>query len=50
MVRKIIRCARGASAVEYALVAALIAMAVFASLGAVGTRLNGSYANTESKL
>ena len=33
----------GATAIEYALIAALIAMVVVTSLGALGAKLSGSY-------
>ncbi|HEX4711046.1 Flp family type IVb pilin [Phenylobacterium sp.] len=40
----------GATAIEYALIASLIAVVVVASLGALGARLSGSYNLVTSQL
>ncbi len=39
--------ARGATAVEYALMLALIAMVIFASVAFLGTQTNGSFQNVD---
>jgi pilus assembly protein Flp/PilA len=38
---------RGATAIEYALLAMLVAMAIFASAGAIGATLRGVFSNPE---
>jgi pilus assembly protein Flp/PilA len=46
----LLRHQRGASAVEYALVAALIALAIVAAIGGVGNDVSGSLGETEQKV
>ena len=38
----------GATAIEYALIASLIAIAIITTVTAVGAKLNGSYSNIAS--
>ena len=41
---------RGATAIEYGLLAALIAVAVIGGMKAVGTQLNSTYTNVSTNL
>ena len=47
---RILTDVRGATAIEYALIAALIAVAAIASLTKVGTKLGSTFNNVSSKL
>lgn len=47
---QILRCVRGATAIEYALVGALISIAALAAMGALGTRLGTMYNNVSSQM
>ena len=40
----------GATAIEYGLLAALIAVAIIVTVGAVGTALNGTFGSVEAGL
>ena len=40
----------GATAIEYGLIAALIAVVIVTAVGLVGTKLNGVFTNVASKL
>jgi pilus assembly protein Flp/PilA len=48
LIRRIHRCDRGATAVEYGLIAALVAVAAMVGMGQLGTALNTQF-NTVSK-
>lgn len=48
--RKLTRNEEGATAIEYGLIAALIAVAAIAALSAVGTSLNTTFGTVSSKL
>ena len=41
---------RGAAAIEYGLIAGLIAVAIIGSVGAVGTKLSNTFSNIAIKL
>jgi pilus assembly protein Flp/PilA len=47
---KMIRNEEGATAIEYGLIAALIAVAAITALGAIGTNLNGTFTNVATAL
>ena len=47
---KILRCERGANAIEYALVASLIAIAAVAAMQNLGNKLNTIYNNVGNHL
>lgn len=47
---KIIRCQRGASAIEYALVGSLIAIAAVGAFNNLGNRMNGLYNNVQNSM
>ena len=47
---KILRCQKGANAIEYALIASLISIAALAGFQAVGSKMNGMYTNVSSNL
>ena len=49
-IKKFIDSASGATAIEYALIASLIAVAIIAALGAVGTNLNTVFGEVSSNL
>ena len=40
----------GATAIEYGLIAALIAVAIVTMVGAIGTKLNGTFSTINGKL
>jgi pilus assembly protein Flp/PilA len=48
--QRIIRCERGANAIEYALVASLIAIAAFAAFENLGNRVDAMYNNVSNHL
>ncbi|MEG8039999.1 Flp family type IVb pilin [Sphingomonas sp. LR60] len=50
MLRKIISSRKAATAIEYGLIAALIAVAAIAAMKGIGTQLNTTYRNTATKL
>jgi pilus assembly protein Flp/PilA len=47
---RILRCIRGATAIEYALVGALISIAALAAMGALGTHIGTMYNNVSAKM
>lgn len=47
---KMIRDTKGATAIEYGLIAALIAVAAIAALQSVGTKLGDTFNNASAKL
>ena len=50
LVNRFISDESGATAIEYGLIAALIAVAVIAAIQAVGTQLSGTFSQIESGL
>ena len=49
-IRKLFKNEEGATAIEYGLIAALIAVACIAALTAVGTQLNSTFTNVSTAL
>ena len=47
---RIIRCQRGANAIEYALVASLIAIAAVGAFEGLGSKINTMFNNVSNKL
>ena len=47
---RIVRCERGANAIEYALVATLIAIAAFGAMHALGNKIDTMYNNVSNHL
>ena len=47
---KIVRDSKGATAIEYGLIAALIAVAAIASMQSIGTKLGTTFNNVSDKL
>jgi pilus assembly protein Flp/PilA len=47
---KLMNDSTGATAIEYGLIAALIAVACIGALRSVGTKLNGTFTNVETNL
>jgi pilus assembly protein Flp/PilA len=47
---RLIRSQRGATAIEYGLIAALIAVAAISAMTTVGTKLSKTFNNVSSKL
>ena len=47
---KLIRNDKGATAIEYGLIAALIAVAAIGAMGAIGTALNTTFTNVATAL
>jgi pilus assembly protein Flp/PilA len=47
---KLIRNEAGATAIEYGLIAALIAVAAIAAMGNIGNKLNSTFNNVSSSL
>jgi len=47
---KMIRDTKGATAIEYGLIAALIAVAAITALGSVGNKLGSTFNNVSNKL
>ena len=47
---KLVRDSKGATAIEYGLIAALIAVAAIAALQSVGTKLGTTFNNVSAKL
>jgi pilus assembly protein Flp/PilA len=47
---KLLRNAEGATAIEYGLIAALIAVAAIAAMQGVGDKLNSTFNNVSNKL
>ena len=50
MLRKFLRDETGATAIEYGLIAALIAVALIVALEALGTSLSGMFTGVKTKL
>jgi pilus assembly protein Flp/PilA len=48
--RKLVRCERGANAIEYALVASLISIAAVAAMSNLGSRVDALYNNVSNHL
>jgi len=46
--RRILKNDRGATAIEYTLIASLIAVAAVVAMGNVGTKINGVFSNVAS--
>jgi pilus assembly protein Flp/PilA len=49
-IRKIIRNEKGATAIEYGLIAALIAVAAISAMKGVGTTLNTTFTNVSTQM
>jgi pilus assembly protein Flp/PilA len=49
-IRNLIRNSKGATAIEYGLIAALIAVAAIAAMQGVGTSLNKTFTNVSTTL
>jgi pilus assembly protein Flp/PilA len=49
-IRKLIRDSKGATAIEYGLIAALIAVAAIAAMQGVGSSLNSTFTNVSSAM
>ena len=50
LIRECLASARGATAIEYGLIAALIAVAAVSAMTTVGTKLTGTFGNVSGKL
>ena len=50
LVHKVMRDQEGATAIEYGLIAALIAVAAITAMGTLGTNLKGTFNTTATKL
>ena len=48
--RRLTKNDKGATAIEYTLIASLIAVAAVAAMGNVGTKLNGTLSNVASSM
>ncbi|MFY9349405.1 Flp family type IVb pilin [Sphingobium sp.] len=49
-IRKIMKNDKGATAIEYGLIAALIAVAAIAAMSTLGTKLGSTFNNVSNKL
>jgi len=49
-IRKFIKNTKGATAIEYGLIAALIAVAAIGAMSSIGTRLNTTFQNVATNL
>ena len=49
-IRKFIRNEKGATAIEYGLIAALIAVAAISAMKSVGTTLNSTFSNVSTQM
>jgi pilus assembly protein Flp/PilA len=49
-IRKLIRNSKGATAIEYGLIAALIAVAAIAAMKGVGSTLNSTFTNVSTQM
>ena len=49
-IRKIIRNEKGATAIEYGLIAALIAVAAISAMKGVGSTLNSTFSNVSTQM
>lgn len=50
ILRKLFRDEKGATAIEYGLIAALIAVAATVAMGALGNTLTNTFGNVEAKM
>ena len=50
ILRKLIRNEKGATAIEYGLIAALIAVAAISAMQGIGTSLNSTFTNVSNAL
>jgi pilus assembly protein Flp/PilA len=50
MLRKLIKNEKGATAIEYGLIAALVAIAAIVGMGALGNKLNSQFTNIAGQL
>jgi pilus assembly protein Flp/PilA len=48
--RRLIKSEKGATAIEYTLIASLIAVAAIAAMGSVGTKVNGVLSNVANSM
>ena len=49
-IRKLIKSNKGATAIEYGLIAALIAVAAITAMKSVGTTLNSTFSNVSTQM
>ena len=49
-IRKLIKSSKGATAIEYGLIAALIAVAAITAMKSVGTTLNNTFTNVSTQM
>lgn len=49
-IRKMLKNEKGATAIEYGLIAALIAVAAIGAMSSLGTKLGGTFNNVSNKL
>jgi pilus assembly protein Flp/PilA len=49
-IKNFIKCESGATAIEYGLIAALVAVAIITALTNMGSKLKGTYGNVSAKL
>lgn len=49
-IRTFLKNSKGATAIEYGLIAALIAVAAIAAMGALGNQLSKTFGNVETKM
>lgn len=49
-IRKFVKNSKGATAIEYGLIAALIAVAAVAAMGALGTQLGTTFNNVTTEM
>jgi pilus assembly protein Flp/PilA len=50
VIRKLVRNEKGATAIEYGLIAALIAVAAIAAMKGVGSTLNTTFSNVSTQM
>jgi pilus assembly protein Flp/PilA len=50
MIRRLLKNAEGATAIEYTLIGSLIAVAAIVAMGSVGTKVNGVLSNVASTM
>ena len=50
LIRTILKDQEGATAIEYGLIAALVGVAIIASVTTLGTKLKGTFGNVSAKL
>lgn len=48
--KKLLRCERGANAIEYALVATMISIAALAAFNSLGNKINTAYVNVSNHM